>query len=280
MKVKSKIAILLSAMILSISVFAGCGSEDNTNSTNNSSNQQIVSDTSNNNKDDNNSKIDDTSSENTESTASQSQTGEKADISYFDDVVFIGDSVSYKLKLYNDSHDVMGNAKFLTSGSLGYGNALWSLDNPEAVFPSYQGDTVLLEDGVALTGAKKVYIMLGMNDVALYGIDGTIENMKTLTGKILEKSPDVEIYLESVTPILNGMEGKVWNNENINIFNGKLKDYCNTQDNFYFVDVASVMKDSDGCLVPEYCSDPDTMGIHFTDKACEVWIDYILTHTN
>ena len=292
MMVKKKIAVLLCAIIAGSVMFAGCGDNNdnsqsgnatNTNShtvteNNSKNNEDNNSKQDNNSKDDNNSKEDNNNSK--DDNNSETPVGEKADVSYFDDCVFIGDSVSLKLKLYNDKNNAMSKAKFLTSGSLGYGNALWDLDNPEAVFPSYQGENVLLEDGVVLTGASKVYIMLGMNDIGLYGVDGSFDNMKTLTNRILEKSPNVTIYLQSVTPILSGMEGKTWNNQNINIFNDKLKAYCEENDNFKFVDVASVMKDSNGCLIAEYCSDPDIMGIHFTDMACKVWIDYLLTHTN
>lgn len=38
-----------------------------------------------------------------------------------------------------------------------------------------------------MLGSKKVFIMFGMNDIGLYGIDDTIENMKTLTSRIKEK---------------------------------------------------------------------------------------------
>ena len=49
---------------------------------------------------------------------------------------------------------------------------------------------------------------------------------------------------------------------------------------WYFVDVASVMYTEDGnSLIPEYCSDPDDMGLHFTEAGCEAWVDYLYTHT-
>ena len=50
------------------------------------------------------------------------------------------------------------------------------------------------------------------------------------------------------------------------------------QNGYTYLDVASVMKDSEGNLKREYCSDPDNMGVHFTDEGCKVWIDYLRTH--
>lgn len=82
---------------------------------------------------------------------------------------------------------------------------------------------MLVEDCVAKSGAKKLYIMLGMNDLGVYGIDKTIENYKTLLGKILEKTPDIKIYVQSMTPMTSTSQiiGKNLNNENIKKYNRK-----------------------------------------------------------
>ena len=68
-------------------------------------------------------------------------------------------------------------------------------------------------------------------------------------------------------------------NENLDIYNAGLKDMCE-QNGYTYLDVASVMKDDEGNLKREYCSDPDNMGVHFTDEGCKVWIDYLRTHVS
>ena len=200
---------------------------------------------------------------------------------YFDDTVFIGDSISLKLshyarKMRQTDKDFLGSAKFLVAGSLGSGNALWKVSK-ESVHPSYQGTKMLLEDGVKAMGAEKVYIMLGMNDVALYGIDESVENMKTLIEKILKKSPDAEIFVQSATPRIAASKSRP-TNWMLFEYDLKLYEMC-AQQGWHFVDVASVMRDENGALKDEFCSDPDTMGMHFTDEACQIWVDYLLTHT-
>lgn len=204
---------------------------------------------------------------------------DRADASYFDDAVFIGDSVSLKLEYYDVDTGALGNAKFLTSGSLGSNNALWEISD-ESVHPSYQGEKMLIEDAVAQMGAKKVYLMLGMNDIGAYGVDASVESFQTLVGKILEKSPDATIYVQSVTPKAEGTEWEDLNNTTIKEYNEKLLAACE-ENGWYYIDVASVMYDDNGCLIAEYCSDPapDGMGIHFTDAGCQVWADYLYTHT-
>ncbi len=214
-----------------------------------------------------------------ESNASSSS-GEAVDDTFFDDAVFVGDSVSLKLSYYvekvrNDiGLECLGQAEFLCSGSLGFANALWDIDDPNNVHPLYKGETYLVQDGIAATGAKKVFIMLGMNDFALYGTEETIENAKTLIGKILDKTPDASIYIQSVTPIVSGKEAGEFNNANIVVLNEALKKMC-SENGYKYINVAEVMADDSGCLKSEYCSDPDSQGIHFTDEACEKWIKYL-----
>ena len=208
--------------------------------------------------------------------------GDKEEASYLDDAVFIGDSVSLKLKNFvtikrKVSAGFFGKAQFLAAGSMGSGNALQPL-NPSSIHPSYNGKKALLEDNVAAMSAKKVYIMLGMNDLAPYGIDGAVKNMDKLLSNIKAKSPNAIFYVQSATPMVEAKQMKTLNNANIALYNAKLSEMCKEK-GYYFIDVSSVMRDSKGNLLKEYCSDPDGLGIHFTDTACDVWIDYILTHT-
>ena len=195
--------------------------------------------------------------------------------SYFDDVVFVGDSVSLRLTYYNMAKDCFGDAVFLTSGSLGVTNAQWGLYEPKAVHPSYQGQKVTVADGIAKCGKKKVYLMLGINDIAYYTRPELLEQFKLLTDSILAKSPDVTFYIQSVTPMTGNKNGTT--NDEINEYNALVSQYCCLK-GWYFIDIASVLRDENGLLPREYCSDPDGMGIHFTDAACDVWTEYLYTH--
>ncbi|MBO4885578.1 MAG: hypothetical protein IKS52_01720 [Clostridia bacterium] len=205
---------------------------------------------------------------------------ERVDDKYFNDAVFIGDSITLKLQRYvtnkrNEGEKCLGRAKFLVAGSMGSGNALEAV-SADSIHPSYQGDKMRLEKAVELMDAGKVYIMLGMNDVAAYGLEGSVENMKTLVGLILERQPGAEIFIQSVTPRIASMTTKPTNrmlfDYDILLYNACMENGWN------FVDVAYVMRDRDGFLLDEYCSDPDSMGMHFTDEGCEAWIDYLATH--
>lgn len=212
--------------------------------------------------------------------------GERVDDSYFDGAMFVGDSVTLKLELYvrkqrqEEEPNLLGKAQFFCAGSLGSGNLQKEIDD-KSNHPSLKGKKMMLEDAVVSAKAKRVYIMLGMNDLAVYGVQGSVDNMMKLIRKVLKKSPNVQIFVQSATPRVAGKDQKVLNNANLEKYDELL--YQTIRDSglngVYFVDVASVMRGKDGTLPLDYCSDPDGQGIHFTSQACRIWIDYLYTHT-
>lgn len=283
-KYKRIVAILAACLLL----FSGCvssdGKDESSESSTSSQSSEASQITSSSQQEDSQaSESSESSAESSESNADSSEPSEPTsgpvETSFYDDAVFIGDSVSLRLDMYCQAHQgALGKAQFLTAGSLGSGNALEKVTS-DSVHPYYQGEHMSVEDGVKASGAKKVFIMLGMNDVGLYGVEDSVKNMETLTERILEKNPDAEIYLQSMTPMLTGHERKVLNNENLDKYNAGLKELAKEK-GYHFADVASVMKQEDGSLKPEYCSDPEGMGIHFTDAGAEAWIDYLLQNAN
>lgn len=197
--------------------------------------------------------------------------------SHFDDAVFVGDSVSVWLQYYGTATKALGNAKFLCAGSLSSTNALSPVTN-DSVHPSYQGKKMTVEDGVAATGARKVYIMLGINNIS-YGLERSTGDMVTLINRILAKSPEVTIYIQSVTPMSpkSNILSKGLNNDTIIAYNERMQELCE-ENGWYFVNVAEVFRDDEGYLPAEYCSDYEGMGIHFNNAAAKNWVAYLKTH--
>ena len=206
---------------------------------------------------------------------------ERVDDTYFNYTVFVGDSVTLKLDKYvtaarKENPSLLGGAKFIAIGSLGSHSALESVSK-ESLHPTIGGKKMPIEDALATMKAQKVYIMLGMNDVALCGQETSIEYMLELITRIRQKSPGIEIFIQSATPRYGG--GRPTSQM---LFDYDLRLYeeiLNLNDpKIHFVDVAFVMRDESGNLYESYCSDKADMGIHFTDIACERWIDYLYTH--
>ena len=187
----------------------------------------------------------------------------RVDSAFFDDAVFIGDSVTLKLSYYAASSGKLGKAQFLTRGSYGVAHSVM-----DTMLLTYQGQDMKVEEAINATGATKVFLMMGMNDIGLYGVDGTIENWGKLIERIKKNCPNVTIYIQSMTPIWTGGEIGDLNNANMDAYNARLEVFAKNED-VDFIDVAPYMKDATGGMATRYCSDNY---VHVTDQGAAAWI--------
>jgi len=187
------------------------------------------------------------------------------DATGFDGCVFLGDSVSDMLEIHNARTGIFGNATFLTETSYSLYNCI---KNDYGV--TYNGQRMAPEDAIAASGKKKIFIMLGTNDLVWASVDSTVANYKTLIDRIKAKVPDAEIYIQSQTPIYTAKESQSaegLSNRKINQYNEKLQELCDTY-GYAFVDVATPLKDQSGGLSEKYTTDKY---VHINAAACEVW---------
>lgn len=198
---------------------------------------------------------------------------------WFRDAAFVGDSVSVMLEMYNSSTNRLGTPAFFCSVSLSQQNALGYETGDQRLpeYPKGSGQHPRVEDGIAASGANKVYIMLGMNCIA-GGVDRACQDLVTLIDEILAKSPQAAILVESVTPMTanSPRADDSLNNETIGAFNAKMMAICQERE-WYFVNVAEAVSDENGCLRDEYSGD-QSMGIHFNYNGAEAWAEYLMTH--
>ncbi len=196
------------------------------------------------------------------------------DDSWFDDCVFVGDSLTVGLEMFNDSANVFGDAKFICSVGLNYGNAQWDLYDPNNVHPIYDGSVVLAEDAGVVTGAKKAIVAMGINDIAVWNPQRGVENARGFIEKMKAKSPDMKIYLQTVNPMVSYAQKSNLSNDLINEFNAGLRDLAE-EEGCGFINSHDIFVADDGSLPEEMCSDPGNLGIHLTSEACRIWADYI-----
>lgn len=188
------------------------------------------------------------------------------DTDFFDDAVFIGDSVTYMLYNYEMANDVLGDVQFLVRGSY---SAFHAVNN--TMLMNFRGGSMKLPEAIAATGAKKAFFMLGTNDIGAYGIEKTMANWDAMITAIREKSPDIEIYIQSMTPVWTGGEKGGLNNVRADEFNEELKVFAE-ENNCIYVDIASYMKDATGGMAQKYCSDEY---VHLTEAGAKVWIQVL-----
>lgn len=186
----------------------------------------------------------------------------------FADAAFIGDSVTLKLRNYNTANGAVSGATFLCQGSYSVNHAV-----NNTMYLSYQGQDMTPQDALKACGANKVFILLGMNDIALWGIDATIESWGKLVANIRAVNPDIQIYIQSGTPIYKAGEVGSLTNENMDKYNVKLQAFAESN-GCHYIDLAKYLKDPSNGLAKAYCSDDY---VHFTDAACAVWVKVLQT---
>ena len=116
-----------------------------------------------------------------------------------------------------------------------------------------------------------VFILFGLNDISIWGVQGTADNYAEVISNIRRESPETEIYVISAMYMFKGSEHKMLNNKNIYALNKLLAEMCR-ENGYEFVNIASNLIDEGGFLPKEYCSDNY---VHQTYSAYAVWADVL-----
>lgn len=201
-------------------------------------------------------------------------TGVPVEDSWFDDCLFIGDSLTLGLSLYNDWMDEFGNADFVCSAGLGWVNAQWDLFDENEVHPMYYGEKILVEDAINVAGANKAIIGLGMNDIGTYGVDMAISGADELLSKIQEKSPGVRIYLVTVSPMIESAQYDRLNNTVIREYDDRLEVLAK-EHGCGLINSWNALVDDKGNLPDYLCEDPGALGLHLNNEGCDILCEYI-----
>ncbi len=187
---------------------------------------------------------------------------------YFDNSVMVGDSIMLGFRNYamRRQNTWLSRLQFLAAGSYSTSHALEPVTQ-NSLHPIYAGQKRQIWESIALMGAKKVFLLFGMNDLNISGIEGTCENYKAIAANIKALSPEAEIHLISMTYVLRGKAKKRLNNDNIRVFNETLRKLA-ADNGWGYVDLAPHLADEGGDLAALYCSD---YFVHQTPEAYDVW---------
>lgn len=195
---------------------------------------------------------------------------------WFSDCVFVGDSIMLGWKNYNTkmiadgAATFFGNTRFFCEGSYGYGHALEPVTE-DSLHPMFAGEKHSIEDALSLMSAQKAFICFGLNDIGIYGVEGTVDNFVELLKRIYAKNPKIELYIISAMYMYKGSEKPKLNNENILKLNIKLASICNDM-GIPFVNIAGELIDENGFVPDKYSSDNY---VHQTYAAYEVWAEVL-----
>ncbi|WP_315790003.1 GDSL-type esterase/lipase family protein [Fischerella sp. JS2] len=115
---------------------------------------------------------------------------------------------------------------------------------------------------------KQIFLMIGINDLinTPKSVSQILEIYETILYKFHEKTPNTEIFIQSVLPVNNQVDTYWQDNNRILNLNTGLRELA-TKFNYLYIDLFSLLLDSENQLDTRYTKD----GLHLNGEAYLVW---------
>lgn len=194
---------------------------------------------------------------------------EAVEADYFADAVFIGDSRTDGLKLFGG----ITQADFIEHTGI----TVFEVGTKQVIRIDGEKYTVL--EALALKQYKKIYLMLGVNELGYHNNDGFAQEYAALVDKLRALQPEAIVYLQNLVAIhpdkakANNQPAYV-TNEQISVYNNIIAQIA-AEKRAVLVDVNAALVGEDGILPREGTTD----GVHFTKDYYVKWYDYLKIHT-
>ena len=194
---------------------------------------------------------------------SSSNSSNNSEVKFDRTVAFIGDSRTQGFIMYNGLKNIQDYSYI--------GLMVDTAMTKEFVKTSNGNKITLLQD-MANKNIKKVYIMLGVNELGWSYPQVFKAKYKELISEIRKVKPNCQIYVQSIIPMTKSKSDsdKIFNNTNVEKFNQLVQEVAE-EEKVTYLDVKSVLVDKNGYLPEEASTD----GIHIDKKYCEKWLTYL-----
>ena len=122
---------------------------------------------------------------------------------------------------------------------------------------------------------KKVYIMLGVNELGWSSFATFISDYGKVIDDIKKYQPGTRIYLQAILPVTaqKSTSSSIYNNSRIINSNNAIRDLAKKKQ-VYYLAVDEAMKDASGALPSEATVD----GVHLNAAYCKKWCEYLKLH--
>lgn len=192
--------------------------------------------------------------------------------SWFDDALFVGDSLTevFSHRVRNVRNETgteyLGKAKFLSAYSMSTKHVSENNTNGTVNF-MYRGRKVTLAEGIHEIGPKKVFMLFGLNDLAVRNWDDVLGYFGKIIDQVCEKNPDVELIVQGVLPVRKTFYDKEpkWCDFNIG-----LKQLCEEK-GVTFVSFAEELMDENGYLRADLAEGK----CHLNIAGEDVWVRFL-----
>lgn len=166
---------------------------------------------------------------------------------YFEDSVFMGDSLTEPLDFYN----ILNKSSVLAKKG-------------QSVI-----DAKKAASGLENLNPKRVFLLYGLNDLDMFeNVSDFKRNYGELVDNVKKNAPNADVYVQSVMPVQKKVQNgnKNYSEERSQKFLQAVQDIAKEK-KVNYVDIRPVIKDK------EYLFEPD--GMHFTAKFYDFWLDYL-----
>ena len=207
-------------------------------------------------------------------TAGAEQLEDSVLLSFYNDSAFFGDSNMYLFRAYinelrkEDETVLAGTSIYCTSNMTLYDGSRPGLIGRYRF--SYRGEDETMYTIARLVRAKKVFILLGINDPVGIEIDKALSWVEEIVREMNRWLPETEIYFFSHTPVgwKYVAEKRPEYPELADEYNRRLQETC-TRIGARYIEIAEALKGEDNLLNPDYTTD----GIcHLNPEGISVWI--------
>ena len=184
--------------------------------------------------------------------------------SYFDDALFIGDSLTEDLKKYGG----LDNASYFCRVGL---NIYELFEHPKT--SALSGLT--LEQTLRAKPYQKIYIMLGINELGTGTTKYFVRHYSSALATIRELQPNAVLYVQSILPVAaeKSESDPVFKNSAIRERNAGLQTLDNGK-NIFFLNVAPSVSNKNGDLCDGYSGDD----VHLKAKYYPLWTKCLLAN--
>lgn len=184
---------------------------------------------------------------------------------WFSDAAFMGNSLMDGFRLFSGltTCDYYAATSMTVVGA--DSKACITLDN---------GSAGTLVEGLTQKPYKKIYILLGINEIG-YDVNTFIDLYGKMLDEIIPAQPDCDIYIMGLTPVsaAKSAGSDTFNMTRINEYNTALRQLAEDKD-CYYMDLVAALAGPDGYLP----SSETTDGVHFSAAVYKAWLDYVKTH--
>ncbi len=188
-------------------------------------------------------------------------------MAYFDNAIFIGDSITQGLQIYGDYG--IPNASYCAYKSI----------SPKQVFDgsvqtNAAGHQEVPMEVIMASEPKKVYVLLGTNSIVAMDDESLLAYYDAMLNALQEQLPaDVIFYVQSITPVRPGIARLP--QDRITNFNHTLARLAQ-QHSMHFINLNEVLAGDDGHLRAEFAGSD---GYHLSPDGYKAWVGYLTRHT-